>query len=96
MRIGPVTTVDRWGIAWLSPAAIGCVTAHIDDAVAKGARVLAGGRAPTVPGPVLRRAHGPQDVKDDMAVCREDTPVGSLHCFVVPTTSCPRAKTLIA
>ena len=36
------------------------VTAHVADAVAKGATVLTGGRAPARPRPVLLRAHDPR------------------------------------
>lgn len=57
------------------------VAAHVDDAVAKGASVLAGGRARPDLGPFCYEPTILAGVTDQMAVCREETfgPVLSLY-----------------
>ncbi len=49
------------------------VTAHVDDAVARGATVLAGGRARPDLGPYCYEPTVLTDVTEDMALCREET-----------------------
>lgn len=57
------------------------VAGHVDDAVAKGAEVLAGGRARPDLGPYFYEPTLLAGVSDDMAVCREETfgPVASVY-----------------
>ena len=49
------------------------VTAHVDDAVAKGATVLAGGRARPDLGPYFYEPTVLSGVREDMALCRDET-----------------------
>ncbi|MFL6079808.1 MAG: succinic semialdehyde dehydrogenase [Ornithinibacter sp.] len=49
------------------------VTAHVDDAVAKGATVLAGGRARPDLGPYFYEPTVLTGVTEDMSVCRDET-----------------------
>jgi len=49
------------------------VSAHVDDAVAKGATVLAGGRARPDLGPYCYEPTVLTGVTEDMALCREET-----------------------
>ncbi|HEX5335188.1 MAG TPA: succinic semialdehyde dehydrogenase [Propionicimonas sp.] len=49
------------------------ITAHVDDAVAKGAILLAGGRARPDLGPYCYEPTVLTDVTEDMALCREET-----------------------
>ena len=57
------------------------VAAHVDDAVAKGAEVLAGGRARPDLGPFFYEPTLLGGVVDEMAVCREETfgPVAAVY-----------------
>ncbi|MEU0517939.1 succinic semialdehyde dehydrogenase [Streptosporangium sp. NPDC006007] len=59
------------------------VTAHVDDAVAKGARVLAGGRARPDVGPLFYEPTILADVDESMDLCREETfgPVVAIYRF---------------
>lgn len=59
------------------------VTAHVDDAVAKGATVLTGGRARPDLGPLFYEPTVLTGVGPDMALCREETfgPVVALYPF---------------
>ncbi|GGS81200.1 succinic semialdehyde dehydrogenase [Planobispora rosea] len=59
------------------------VSAHVDDAVAKGARVLAGGRARPDLGPLFYEPTVLADVDETMDLCREETfgPVVSIYRF---------------
>ncbi|MBG0813566.1 succinic semialdehyde dehydrogenase [Planomonospora sp. ID82291] len=59
------------------------VAAHVDDAVAKGARVLAGGRPRPEAGPLFYEPTVLADVDETMDLCREETfgPVVSLYRF---------------
>lgn len=59
------------------------VSAHVDDAVAKGAKVLTGGRARPDLGPFFYEPTVLANVTDDMALCREETfgPVVALYRF---------------
>jgi succinate-semialdehyde dehydrogenase/glutarate-semialdehyde dehydrogenase len=65
----------------ISAAHLGRVQAHVDDAVALGARVLAGGRARPDIGPLAFEPTLLEGVDESMAVCREETfgPVASLY-----------------
>jgi succinate-semialdehyde dehydrogenase/glutarate-semialdehyde dehydrogenase len=66
-----------------SPAQLAAVAAHVDDAVAKGATVLAGGRARPDLGPLCYEPTVLEGVTEAMAVCSEETfgPVISLYRF---------------
>lgn len=57
------------------------ISAHVDDAVAKGATVLAGGRARPDLGPYFYEPTVLADVTEDMTLCREETfgPVVSVY-----------------
>jgi succinate-semialdehyde dehydrogenase/glutarate-semialdehyde dehydrogenase len=57
------------------------VSGHVDDAVARGATVLAGGHAMPEAGPFAYAPTVLTDVTDDMTVCRNETfgPVVSLY-----------------
>lgn len=57
------------------------ISAHVDDAVAKGATVLAGGRARPDLGPYFYQPTVLADVTEDMTLCREETfgPVVSVY-----------------
>jgi succinate-semialdehyde dehydrogenase/glutarate-semialdehyde dehydrogenase len=57
----------------LSTAQLDRVVAHVDDAVAKGATVLAGGRARPDVGPLFYEPTVLTGVTEDMALCREET-----------------------
>ncbi len=60
---------------------LAAVSAHVDDAVAKGATVLAGGRARPDLGPYCYEPTVLTDVSPDMLLCREETfgPVLALY-----------------
>ncbi|MGM0818782.1 MAG: succinic semialdehyde dehydrogenase [Actinomycetota bacterium] len=55
------------------PAQLATVAAHVDDAVAKGARVRAGGRARPDLGPLFYEPTVLEGVTEDMAVAHEET-----------------------
>jgi len=57
------------------------ISAHVDDAVTKGATVLAGGRARPDLGPYFYEPTVLTDVTEEMALCRDETfgPVVSLY-----------------
>lgn len=59
------------------------VGAHVDDAVAKGARVLTGGKARPDVGPLFYEPTILADVDESMALCRDETfgPVVSVYRF---------------
>ncbi|MEU9835476.1 succinic semialdehyde dehydrogenase [Streptosporangium sp. NPDC048047] len=70
------------------------VTAHVDDAVAKGAVVLAGGKARPDLGPLFYEPTILADVDDTMTLCREETfgPVVSLYRFTGEDEAVERAN----
>ena len=57
----------------ISAAQLERVSAHVDDAVAKGATVLAGGRARPDLGPYFYEPTVLAGVTEEMALCREET-----------------------
>ncbi|MFG1941774.1 succinic semialdehyde dehydrogenase [Nonomuraea sp. NPDC048826] len=59
------------------------VTRHVEDAVARGATVLAGGKARPDLGPLFHEPTVLTGVTEDMELCREETfgPVVALHPF---------------
>jgi succinate-semialdehyde dehydrogenase/glutarate-semialdehyde dehydrogenase len=57
----------------LSRAQLERVSAHVDDAVAKGATLLAGGRARPDVGPLFYEPTVLTGVTEDMALCRDET-----------------------
>jgi len=67
----------------ISKAQLDRVTAHVDDAVARGARVLTGGRPLPEIGPHFYAPTLLEDVTPEMAVCEEETfgPVVSVYRF---------------
>ncbi len=78
-------TVDIGSLA--SPAQLAAVADHVEDARAKGARVLTGGRARPDLGPLMYEPTILEGVTDEMAVCAEETfgPVISLYPFTSDT-----------
>ncbi|MFB7993335.1 succinic semialdehyde dehydrogenase [Streptomyces sp. NPDC056002] len=66
-----------------SAAQLAAVEAHVDGAVAKGATVLAGGRARPDIGPLFYEPTVLEGVTSEMAVCDEETfgPVLSLYAY---------------
>ncbi|MEV6264260.1 succinic semialdehyde dehydrogenase [Streptomyces sp. NPDC051784] len=68
----------------VSPAQLAAVRAHLDDAVAKGATVLTGGRARPDIGPLFHEPTVLEGVTPEMDVCERETfgPVVSLYPFV--------------
>jgi succinate-semialdehyde dehydrogenase / glutarate-semialdehyde dehydrogenase len=94
MRIGPG---DDWSIdvgSLVSQRQLDAVTAQVDDAVAKGARVLVGGRARPDLGPYFYEPTVLENVTDDMAVCREETfgPVVTVSSFGTDDEAVARAN----
>ena len=94
MRIGPG---DDWSIdmgSLVSQRQLDAVSAHVDEAVAKGARVLAGGRARPDLGPYFYEPTVLEDVTEDMAVCREETfgPVVTVSSFGTDDEAVARAN----
>ncbi|MFB7230355.1 succinic semialdehyde dehydrogenase [Streptomyces fimicarius] len=73
MDVGSLTT----------PSQLATVTAHIDDAVAKGATVLAGGRARPDLGPLFHEPTVLTDVTPDMTLYDHETfgPVVSIYIY---------------
>jgi len=67
----------------ISQAQLERVAAHVDDAVARGARVLTGGRALPELGPYFYAPTLLEGVRPDMAVCDQETfgPVVSVYRF---------------
>jgi succinate-semialdehyde dehydrogenase/glutarate-semialdehyde dehydrogenase len=74
-------TVDIGSLA--SPAQLAAVADHVEDARAKGATILTGGRARPDLGPLMYEPTILEGVTDEMAVCAEETfgPVISLYPF---------------
>ncbi|MEU6738772.1 succinic semialdehyde dehydrogenase [Streptosporangium sandarakinum] len=70
------------------------VTAHVDDAVAKGAVVLAGGKARPDLGPLFYEPTILANVDESMSLCREETfgPVVSLYRFTGEDEAVERAN----
>lgn len=73
LRLGPGPGWDVEMGSLVSEAQLATVTAHVDDAVAKGARVLTGGRARPDLGPLFYEPTVLADVTDDMTLAREET-----------------------
>jgi succinate-semialdehyde dehydrogenase/glutarate-semialdehyde dehydrogenase len=73
LRLGPALDYSVDVGSLLSQAQLDRVTAHVDDAVAKGATVLAGGRARPDLGPVFYEPTVVTGVTPDMALYREET-----------------------
>ena len=65
----------------ISAKQLATVSAHVDDAVARGATLLAGGHALPEAGPYAFAPTVLTDVTEDMTVCRNETfgPVISLY-----------------
>lgn len=73
MRIGPG---DDWDIemgSLISAQQLETVSAHVDDAVAKGAHLLAGGRARPDLGPLFYEPTVLTGVTDEMTLARQET-----------------------
>lgn len=81
MRLAPGLTWDADMGSLVSRRQLEAVTRHVDDAAARGATVLAGGRARPDLGPLFYEPTVLEGVTEDMAVAREETfgPVVSLY-----------------
>lgn len=83
MRIGPNLdwTTDMGSLTYRRQLDV--VSAHVADAVEKGARVLAGGRPRPDLGPLFYEPTVLDGVTEEMAVCRDETfgPVVSIYRF---------------
>jgi succinate-semialdehyde dehydrogenase/glutarate-semialdehyde dehydrogenase len=77
-----------------TPSQLDTVTAHVDDAVAKGATVLAGGRARPDLGPLFYEPTILTDVTPDMTLYDDETfgPVVSVHPFRTVDEAVARAN----
>ncbi|MBX6384737.1 MAG: succinate-semialdehyde dehydrogenase (NADP(+)) [Microbispora sp.] len=83
MRIGPGFDWDVQMGSLTSARQLDTVAAHVEDAVAKGATVLTGGRARPDLGPFFYEPTVLDGVGEDMTVCRDETfgPVVSLYRY---------------
>ncbi|MEW9526901.1 succinic semialdehyde dehydrogenase [Microbispora sp. NPDC049125] len=83
MRLGAGLDWDTQMGSLTSQRQLDGVSAHVADAVAKGATVLTGGRARPDLGPLFYEPTVLDGVGEDMAVCRDETfgPVVSLYRF---------------
>ncbi|MGW5261365.1 succinic semialdehyde dehydrogenase [Microbispora sp. NPDC004025] len=83
MKIGPGLDWDPQMGSLTSQRQLDGVAAHVEDAVAKGATVLTGGRPRPDLGPFFYEPTVLDGVDEDMAVCRDETfgPVVSLYRF---------------
>jgi succinate-semialdehyde dehydrogenase/glutarate-semialdehyde dehydrogenase len=84
LKLGPDLTFSGADMGSLiSRAQLDAVSRHVDEAVGKGARVLAGGRARPDLGPYFYAPTILENVTADMTVCRQETfgPVVSLYRF---------------
>ncbi|NBE50162.1 succinic semialdehyde dehydrogenase [Streptomyces boluensis] len=77
-----------------SAARLAAVQEHVDGAVAKGATVLAGGRARPDIGPLFYEPTVLEGVTDEMAVCGEETfgPVVSLYAYATDSEAVDAAN----
>jgi succinate-semialdehyde dehydrogenase/glutarate-semialdehyde dehydrogenase len=73
MRLAPGLTWDAEMGSLVSRRQLEAVSAHVDDAVGKGARVLAGGRARPDLGPLFYEPTVLEGVTDEMALARDET-----------------------
>jgi succinate-semialdehyde dehydrogenase/glutarate-semialdehyde dehydrogenase len=81
LRLGPsLTYADDMG-SLTSAGQLAKVSAHVDDAVGKGAEVLAGGRARPDLGPYFYEPTLLAGVTEDMELCHAETfgPVAAVH-----------------
>ena len=81
MRLGAGLTWDAEMGSLISQQQLDIVTRHVDDAVAKGARILAGGKARPDLGPLFYEPTILEGVTDDMDLAHHETfgPVVALH-----------------
>ena len=73
LRLGPALDYSVDVGSLLSRGQLDRVTDHVDDAVAKGARVLAGGRPRPDLGPLFYEPTVLTGVTEEMALCRDET-----------------------
>lgn len=81
MRLGAGLTWEADMGCLISQDQLDVVTSHVDDAVSKGARVLAGGRARPDLGPLFYEPTVLEGVTDEMVLARDETfgPVVALY-----------------
>ncbi|EDY46503.1 succinic semialdehyde dehydrogenase [Streptomyces sp. SPB074] len=94
MRLGTSLSYGADMGSLAGPRQLEAVTAHVDEAVAKGARVLAGGVARPDLGPYFYEPTVLTDVGPGMAVCADETfgPVVSLYRFTDEDEAIARAN----
>ncbi|MFC4057814.1 succinic semialdehyde dehydrogenase [Planomonospora corallina] len=94
MKLGAGLDWDAQMGSLTSRRQLEAVTAHVDDAVAKGARVLAGGRPRPEAGPLFYEPTVLAGVDESMDLCREETfgPVVSLYRFSTEDEAVERAN----
>jgi succinate-semialdehyde dehydrogenase/glutarate-semialdehyde dehydrogenase len=78
----------------ISSSQLATVTEHVDDAVAKGARVLAGGRPRPDIGPYFYEPTLLDGVEESMTLCRNETfgPVVAISRFATPEEAIRKAN----
>jgi succinate-semialdehyde dehydrogenase/glutarate-semialdehyde dehydrogenase len=83
MRLSPAFDYSADMGSLISASQLNTVTTHVDDAVAKGATVLAGGRARPDLGPYFYEPTVLDNVSPQMTLCAEETfgPVVSVYSF---------------
>lgn len=83
LRLGPALDFDIDVGSLVSAKQLDAVSRHVDEAVAKGARVLAGGRARPDIGPYFYEPTILENVSPDMSLYHEETfgPVVALYRF---------------
>ncbi|WP_413248774.1 succinic semialdehyde dehydrogenase [Sinomonas flava] len=81
LQVGPGTSWETQVGSLASPAQLAKVRSHVDDAVAKGARILAGGAPRPELGPNFFAPTVLADVPETAVLCREETfgPVVALY-----------------
>jgi succinate-semialdehyde dehydrogenase/glutarate-semialdehyde dehydrogenase len=94
MRLGSGLDYNADMGSLISQAQLDTVCAHVDDARAKGATILAGGRARPDVGPYFYEPTLLGEVKDSMTLCRNETfgPVAAISHFASEEEAVRRAN----
>lgn len=94
MRLGAELDYSASMGSLISPAQLQTVREHVDDAVAKGARVLTGGRPRPDIGPYFYEPTILADVDETMTLCRSETfgPVVAVSSFASEDEAVARAN----
>ncbi|MBW1596964.1 succinic semialdehyde dehydrogenase [Streptomyces sp. JJ38] len=94
MRLGASLSFGADMGSLVSEAQLGTVSRHVDEAVAKGATVLAGGTARPDIGPLFYEPTILEGVQEPMSVCTEETfgPVVSIYRYSDPDEAVAQAN----